>query len=90
MRPTPNVGISTAISARLGIARPTLETLIARIEPRWWWPSQTPSGSAITAAIASASADTPSWNSVRLTSSDRWSPMNVNTVAVIAVAAPTA
>ena len=33
------------------------------------WPSQTPSGSAITSAIASASADTPSWCSVSVHSS---------------------
>ena len=36
-----------AITARLGSARPTLPTLIARNEPRCRWPSQTPSGIAI-------------------------------------------
>ena len=36
-----------AIRTRLGSARPTFETLIARNEPRWKWPRTTPSGRAI-------------------------------------------
>ncbi len=40
-----------AISARLGSARSTLETLIASSDPLCRWPSQMPIGSAITSAI---------------------------------------
>ena len=40
------------ITARLGSARPMFETLMAKNENRWTWPSHTPSGIAITMAIA--------------------------------------
>ena len=49
--------IPKAIRTRLGSARPTFETLIARNEPRWRWPRTTPSGSAITSAIPSAAPE---------------------------------
>ena len=41
------------ITARLGSARPMLETLMARNDARCRWPSQTPSGIAMAIATAS-------------------------------------
>ncbi len=45
---------SSASSANVGTARPTLEMLIARNPPRPRWPSQSASGRPISAAISSA------------------------------------
>jgi hypothetical protein len=49
--PIPKMPRPIAITARLGSARPMFETLIEMNEPRWMWPSQTPSGIAIRSAI---------------------------------------
>ena len=67
---------ATAITARLGSARPTFEALIARSEPRWRWPSQTPSGTAIASAIAIAAPDRITCSQVFSSSSRRSSTMN--------------
>ena len=46
------------ITARLGSARPMLETLIAKNENRWTWPSHTPSGTAMRMAMPIAANET--------------------------------
>src|SRR4051794_6570367 len=53
-----------AIRTRLGSARPAFETLIARNEPRWWWPRITPNGSAIAIAMPSAAPERARWETV--------------------------
>ena len=57
-----------AISARLGRARSTLETLIATNDPVWRWPSTTPTGSAIASAITRPIAEITMCSSVLSTS----------------------
>ena len=56
--------------ARLGSARPTLETLMARNEPRCTWPSQTPSGTEMASAMTMAIAAISSCVAALLSSSD--------------------
>src|SRR3954469_19013669 len=57
VKPTPSRPRPIEMTARLGRARPTFDTLIATNEPRCTWPSQTPSGIAITQATPSEASD---------------------------------
>src|SRR4051812_13428204 len=86
VKPRPKMVTPMAITARLGSARPTFEVLIARKAPRWMCPSQRPSGTAITVAIAS---DAPNSLRVQMTSlwsvSDQWSWRKVKTLAMTTV-----
>src|SRR5215212_8855394 len=76
-KPMPIAASRMAMTARLGSARPTFETLIARKPPRWMWPSQIPIGSAIAAAIRKPAANSLSvWMQLSWSRSDQWSPMN--------------
>src|SRR5919106_6252236 len=63
-KPTPRMPRPIEITARLGSARPTFETLIARNEPRCRCPSQTPSGIAIASATPTAAPDSQMCSSV--------------------------
>ena len=55
-KPIPSTVRNAAIRTRLGSARPMIDVPIATPEPRWKWPSTTPSGSATTIAIAERGA----------------------------------
>jgi len=65
-----------AITASEGSARPTLDTLMARNEPRCRWPSHAPRGIAMAREIATATTDSTMCSHVLSVSSDRWSAMN--------------
>src|SRR5918992_500247 len=56
-KPTPRRPSPIEMTARLGSARPMLDALMARNEPRWMWPSHTPSGIEITIATPIAAPD---------------------------------
>ena len=70
--------MSMEITARLGSARPTLETLMARNDARCRWPSQTPSGIAMASATASEANEMARWARVLLHIRPGWWPKNVN------------
>ena len=55
-KPSPMKATPIAITASSGRARPMLARLMATNEPRWRWPSQTPSGRAMAQATAMADA----------------------------------
>ena len=64
-KPSPKMTRPTAMSTRLGSARPTFETLAAKNSPRCLCPSQRPSGSAITSPIPIAANDSSSCSPAR-------------------------
>ena len=77
-KPMPRMVMPTAMSTRLGSARPTLETLTAKNSPRWRWPSHSPSGSASTSAMPSAASDSSRCSPVFCSSRPALWNMNVN------------
>src|SRR5262252_1925893 len=66
------------IIARLGRARKTLETLMARKEPRCRWPRHTPSGTATASATPIEANEMARWASVLSRISPGCWPKNVN------------
>src|SRR5437660_181033 len=64
VKPMPRIPIPIEMTARLGRARPMLEALMAKDDPRCRWPSQTPSGIAIAMATAMEASETHRWASV--------------------------
>src|SRR6266536_358827 len=75
----PPHGKTSAISARLGRARPTLEALIARNEPLPAWASHSAGGSASTIAITSEMTETSRCSSRRCTTAVWLSTMKFRT-----------
>src|SRR4051794_31123309 len=81
-KPRPTTASRMAMTARLGSARPMLDTLIARNPPRWTCPSQMPIGSAISAAMKKPAANSFSvCRTLSCSRSDQWSPMNLKALA---------
>src|SRR4051794_16986859 len=76
VNPTPSRPRPIEVTARLGSARPTFDTLIARKEPRWAWPSHTPSGIAMTVATARDARDSQMCSTVLSQISPVLSPRN--------------
>src|SRR3954462_14643533 len=77
-KPMPTIASSTAITARLGSARPTFDTLIARKPPRCRCPSQMPIGSAMRAATKKPAANSLSVSRMLChTRSSQRAPMNL-------------
>src|SRR6266498_1310904 len=79
-KPTPSTPRPIEITARLGRARPTFDTLMARNDPRCRCPSQTPSGIAIAMATPTAAPDSQMCSSVLFPISPRLS--NRNSIAL--------
>src|SRR5919109_3055289 len=79
-KPTPSRASPIEITARLGSARPTFDTLIATNEPRCRWPSQTPSGMA--SARATPTAAPESWMCSTVLSRIRLVLSNRNSIAL--------
>src|SRR6266700_822676 len=75
----PPQGKASALSARLGRARPTLDALIARNEPLPVWASHSAGGSASAIAITSEMTESSRCSSTRWTTAAWLSAMNCRT-----------